>query len=152
HIGAAARGGRIVAWRIGLRVEDAAKREGDGDHEEQGKGSHGVPPPRALQRPRHLRAALFSGNRSRARGTCGTGWHDAWHSDRSNQVAHPAAMERYGERVSTAIDSEGLPARLEDVRRRIAEATLRAGRAADSVRLVAVSKGKPAEAIRAAYA
>jgi pyridoxal phosphate enzyme (YggS family) len=41
--------------------------------------------------------------------------------------------------------------RLDDVRRRIADAAARAGRAG-AVRLVAVSKTKPVEAIRAAYA
>ena len=54
--------------------------------------------------------------------------------------------------MSTANDIEGILARLETVRRRIDEAALRAGRAAGSVRLIAVSKGKPAEVIRAAYA
>lgn len=54
--------------------------------------------------------------------------------------------------MSTANDIEGIPARLEAVRRRIEEEVARAGRAAGSARLVAVSKGKPAEAIRAAYA
>lgn len=41
---------------------------------------------------------------------------------------------------------------LEDVRVRIDEAARRAGRQAGDVRLVAVSKGQPAEAVRAAYA
>jgi pyridoxal phosphate enzyme (YggS family) len=54
--------------------------------------------------------------------------------------------------VSTGNDIEGIPARLEAVRRRIDAGVARAGRAAGSVKLVAVSKGKPAEAIRAAYA
>lgn len=42
--------------------------------------------------------------------------------------------------------------RLERVRARLEQAALRAGRAAGSVRLVAVSKFQPASAIRAAYA
>ncbi len=42
--------------------------------------------------------------------------------------------------------------RLAEVRRRVEEATALAGRAPGSVRLLAVSKTKPAEAIRAAYA
>jgi PLP dependent protein len=49
-------------------------------------------------------------------------------------------------------DLENIPKRLAEVRTRIAEATSRAGRPLDSVRLVAVSKTKPAEAIRIAYA
>jgi pyridoxal phosphate enzyme (YggS family) len=47
---------------------------------------------------------------------------------------------------------EAVAARLEDVRRQIREAATRAGRPQDAVRLVAVSKTKPPEAIRAAYA
>jgi PLP dependent protein len=47
---------------------------------------------------------------------------------------------------------ESIPAQLQAVRHRIEEGMLHAGRTAGSVRLVAVSKGKPAEAIRAAYA
>jgi PLP dependent protein len=49
-------------------------------------------------------------------------------------------------------DIEGIPARLSAVRETIDDACVRAGRARGSVLLVAVSKGKPAEAIRAAYA
>jgi len=49
-------------------------------------------------------------------------------------------------------DFEGIPARLSAVHRTIDEACERAGRARGSVLLVAVSKGKPAEMIRAAYA
>lgn len=49
-------------------------------------------------------------------------------------------------------DSERIQARLAEVRAGIEAATQRAGRAPGSVRLVAVSKNKPAEAIRAAYA
>jgi pyridoxal phosphate enzyme (YggS family) len=49
-------------------------------------------------------------------------------------------------------DLDGIPARLAEVKRRIQEAARRAGRSPESVRLVAVSKGKPAEAIRAAFA
>jgi len=45
-----------------------------------------------------------------------------------------------------------IAAGLEGVRARIAGATARAGRAAGSVQLLAVSKSKPADAIRAAYA
>ena len=47
---------------------------------------------------------------------------------------------------------EGIPARLSQVRETIDDACVRARRARGSVLLVAVSKGKPAEAIRAAYA
>lgn len=46
----------------------------------------------------------------------------------------------------------GIPARLAAVRREIEGAATRVGRAPSSVLLVAVSKNKPAEAIRAAYA
>lgn len=49
-------------------------------------------------------------------------------------------------------DLERIPERLAEVQARIADATSRAGRPRDSVRLVAVSKTKPAEAIRIAYA
>jgi PLP dependent protein len=49
-------------------------------------------------------------------------------------------------------DLEQVAARLDAARRRIEEAALRAGRPPGSVRLLAVSKGKPAEAIRRAYA
>jgi PLP dependent protein len=49
-------------------------------------------------------------------------------------------------------DFDGIPARLAKVKRQIEEAARRAGRAPESVRLVAVSKGKPVEAIRAAFA
>jgi PLP dependent protein len=47
---------------------------------------------------------------------------------------------------------EHIGAGLERVRARLADATARAGRAAGSVHLVAVSKAKPASAIRAAHA
>lgn len=49
-------------------------------------------------------------------------------------------------------DLDRIPERLALVRAQIAEAARRAGRPTDSVRLVAVSKTKPAEAIRIAYA
>ncbi len=52
--------------------------------------------------------------------------------------------------MAVSSDAE-LKERLAQVRSRIASATQRAGRAADSVRLVAVSKRKPVEAIRAAH-
>jgi PLP dependent protein len=59
----------------------------------------------------------------------------------------------YGAAVITdAGDVAGLSERLAAVKRAIDEATGRAGRAPGSARLVAVSKHKPAEAIRAAYA
>ncbi|MFN9812848.1 MAG: YggS family pyridoxal phosphate-dependent enzyme, partial [Deltaproteobacteria bacterium] len=45
-----------------------------------------------------------------------------------------------------------IPERLAEVRARIARAESRAGRAPGSVTLVAVSKTKPASAIREAYA
>lgn len=48
-------------------------------------------------------------------------------------------------------DLDSIPARLAEVRRRIEAAAERSGRSPGSVRLVAVSKGKPAEAIRAAF-
>ncbi len=48
-------------------------------------------------------------------------------------------------------DLEHIPERLAAVRAQIAEAAKRAGRAPDSVRLVAVSKTKPVEAVRIAY-
>lgn len=49
-------------------------------------------------------------------------------------------------------DIGAIPARLAAIQTRIEEAARRAGRATGSVRLVAVSKTKPIEAIRAAYA
>jgi hypothetical protein len=49
-------------------------------------------------------------------------------------------------------DLDKVPSRLAEVKQRIEEATRKAGRAPGSARLVAVSKGKPAEAIRAAFA
>jgi len=52
----------------------------------------------------------------------------------------------------TANEIEQVAARVAEVRKHIDEATLRAGRPAGSVLLLAVSKTKPAEAIRAAYA
>lgn len=49
-------------------------------------------------------------------------------------------------------DLAGIASRLDAIRGRVAAAAERAGRAPGEVRLVAVSKGKPPEAIRAAYA
>jgi hypothetical protein len=49
-------------------------------------------------------------------------------------------------------DPTGIAGRLAEVRRRIDEAVARAGRPAGSARLIAVSKEKPADAIRAAFA
>jgi hypothetical protein len=49
-------------------------------------------------------------------------------------------------------DIERIPSRLAEVHARLDEARARAGRAPGSVLLLAVSKGKPPEAIRAAYA
>lgn len=49
------------------------------------------------------------------------------------------------------IGEGGLKARIEAVRDRIQKACARAGRSRDSVRLVAVSKRKPADMIRSAY-
>ncbi|WP_438025334.1 YggS family pyridoxal phosphate-dependent enzyme [Sorangium sp. So ce233] len=49
-------------------------------------------------------------------------------------------------------DLGNIASRLEEVRRRIAAAAARAGRRPEDVRLIAVSKEKPPEAIRAAYA
>ena len=48
--------------------------------------------------------------------------------------------------------SEDIAGRLAEVRGRVAEAARRSGRAGGEVRLIAVSKGKGAEAIRAAWA
>jgi pyridoxal phosphate enzyme (YggS family) len=53
--------------------------------------------------------------------------------------------------VDEDVTGTEIAARLADVRARVAEAAARAGRAG-AVRLLAVSKNKPAEAIRAAYA
>jgi pyridoxal phosphate enzyme (YggS family) len=50
------------------------------------------------------------------------------------------------------VTGSGIAERLRAVRERIAAAEARAGRAAGSVRLVAVSKTQPVEAVRAAYA
>lgn len=52
----------------------------------------------------------------------------------------------------TSKDLDSIAPRLEAVRRRIADAATQAGRTPDGVRLIAVSKGQPAEAIRAAHA
>ncbi len=52
----------------------------------------------------------------------------------------------------TGSDIEGIAARLAEVRGQIDEACRRAGRAPGSARLLAVSKTKPIEAIRAAHA
>lgn len=49
-------------------------------------------------------------------------------------------------------DFERIPERLAEVQDRIAQAASHAGRPRDSIRLIAVSKTKPAEAIRIAYA
>jgi pyridoxal phosphate enzyme (YggS family) len=54
--------------------------------------------------------------------------------------------------VSEDPGSEEIAARLSEVRRRIDEAAAKAGREAGTVILLAVSKTKPPEAIRAAYA
>ncbi|MCC6558623.1 MAG: YggS family pyridoxal phosphate-dependent enzyme [Polyangiaceae bacterium] len=61
------------------------------------------------------------------------------------------ARARYGAGVLSE-DLGGVAARLEAVRGRVAAAAERAGRAPGEVRLLAVSKGQPAEAIRAAHA
>ncbi|AKT36449.1 YggS family pyridoxal phosphate-dependent enzyme [Chondromyces crocatus] len=53
--------------------------------------------------------------------------------------------------VDGANELVGIATRLDEVRRRIAEAARQAGRAPGSVKLIAVSKGKPAEAIRIAH-
>ncbi len=54
--------------------------------------------------------------------------------------------------IPEANEVAGIPPRLANVKRTIDEATAEAGRAPGSTRLVAVSKHKSAEAIRAAYA
>jgi PLP dependent protein len=54
--------------------------------------------------------------------------------------------------VPEANETDNIAARLTEVRQRIDEAVLQAGRAPGSTRLIAVSKGKPLEMIRAAYA
>ena len=69
--------------------------------------------------------------------------------------AAPAARALWCGVLSEDQEDEGLgdiAARLGEVRGRVAAAARRAGRGAGEVRLIAVSKGKPAEAIRAAYA
>ncbi len=53
--------------------------------------------------------------------------------------------------MAPELDMTELPDRLRDVRSRIVAAAQRAGRAPETVRLIAVSKRKPASAIRAAY-
>jgi len=53
-----------------------------------------------------------------------------------------------GPHFSADEGARNLSSRLEETRTRIASAAMRYGRAPDSVRLVAVSKGQPAEAIR----
>ena len=58
---------------------------------------------------------------------------------------------RYGGRV-TGSDIQGIASRLAEVRREIDEACRKARRLPGVVRLLAVSKTKPVEAIRAAYA
>ncbi len=54
--------------------------------------------------------------------------------------------------MSEDLSGDEIATRLTDVRRRLEEATAQAGRPAGSVQLLAVSKNKPPEAIRAAYA
>jgi pyridoxal phosphate enzyme (YggS family) len=56
--------------------------------------------------------------------------------------------------MSSALDAQltGLPARLAEVQARVQAAAWAAGRTATEVTLVAVSKGHPAAAVRAAYA
>jgi pyridoxal phosphate enzyme (YggS family) len=54
--------------------------------------------------------------------------------------------------VSELLDANQIAARLTEVRRHIDEAIARSGRPPGSARLLAVSKNKPAAAIRAAYA
>lgn len=63
----------------------------------------------------------------------------------------PAGGARYGGGV-TGSDIEGIAARLAEVRRQIDEACRKARRVPGVVRLLAVSKTHPPEAIRAAYA
>ena len=53
--------------------------------------------------------------------------------------------------MRTTLSADEIRARLEAVQRRIAEAAQRAGREPRTIRLVAVSKGHPAETIRAAH-
>jgi hypothetical protein len=53
--------------------------------------------------------------------------------------------------VDTGIDAAALAGRLAEVRAAIAAAAVAAGRSPDDVRLVAVSKGQPAAALRAAW-
>lgn len=74
-------------------------------------------------------------------------------SDASIPFGDPRApAARYRSCSVANADVNVLSERLGEVRGRIEEAARRAGRPAGDVRLVAVSKMKPAEAIRAAYA
>jgi hypothetical protein len=50
------------------------------------------------------------------------------------------------------MDEGSLQSNLDRVRQRMAQAALRSGRAPESVRLIAVTKGQPAEVVRNAYA
>jgi PLP dependent protein len=79
----------------------------------------------------------------------GTGWHAP---GRSDPLVLRCAGPMVGSVTETTSGLEGIAERLAEVRRGIDEAVRAAGRAPGSVRLVAVSKKKPAEAIRAAYA
>ena len=64
-------------------------------------------------------------------------------------VTDPTRPEEASEQ---ATEADEIATRLREVRARIDDAAQKAGRTPGSVRLVAVSKGKPASAIRAAYA
>lgn len=81
----------------------------------------------------------------RRAGGGGTGWHVPGRDDR------PPGPEAVGWGVSEEPTAGEIAARIEDVRRRIEEAAAKAGRPG-GVRLLAVSKTKSAEAVRAAYA
>lgn len=59
---------------------------------------------------------------------------------------------RRNRRPDDSLDMNHIPARLDEVRRRIRSAALAAGRDPDAITLLAVSKTRPVDDIRAAYA
>ncbi len=102
-----------------------------------------------MQRARHPDSAGFARKSRRASSPRGTGWHEI---GRRDPLVAPR-LRLYGGRVTTeAAEPLDIARRLAEVKRTIDEAATKAGRAPSSVRLVAVSKHHPAEAIRAAYA
>src|SRR5262245_61477936 len=76
----------------------------------------------------------------------GTGWHELWHHDPSARDGRAGV----GWGVSEELTGSEIAARLAEVRQRIEGEAAKAGRPG-GVRLLAVSKTKSPEAVRAAY-